>query len=74
MVDEARGTIVVLGERGRTHFFTPGGRLVSSVRYGREAIARKIKQDRWRPATGEEVENLREQLADPSPEINDPDS
>jgi hypothetical protein len=73
-VDEARGTIVVLGERGRTHFFTTGGRLVSSVRYGKDAIARKIKQDRWRPATADEAETLREHLADPTAEFNDPDS
>jgi hypothetical protein len=74
MVDEARGTLVVLGERGRTHFFSPDGRLVSSVRYGRDAIARKIKQDRWRPATEEEAEALRAHLADPSPALKDPDS
>jgi len=74
MVDEARGTLVVLGERGRTHFFSPDGRLVSSVRYGREAIARKIKQDRWRPATEEEAEALRAHLADPSPALKDPES
>jgi len=73
-VDEARGTIVVLGERGRTHFFTPRGRLVSSVRYGKDAIALKIKQDRWRPATAEEADTLREHLTDPNPEFNDPDS
>jgi hypothetical protein len=72
MVDETRGTIVVLGERGRTHFFTPEGRLVSSVRYGREAIARKIKHDRWRPATAEEVETVRSHLVDPPPAITDP--
>ena len=74
MVDDARGTLVVLGERGRTHFFSPDGRLVSSVRYGREAIARKIKQDRWRPATTEEAEALRSRLAEPSPAVKDPDS
>jgi hypothetical protein len=50
-VDEKRGTVVVVGERGRTHFFTPEGRLVSSVRYGREAIERKLKAELWRPAS-----------------------
>jgi hypothetical protein len=74
MIDEGRGTIVVLGERGRTHFFTPGGRLVSSVRYGREAIARKIKQDRWRPATAEEAASLRSLLADSSSAVKNPDA
>ena len=74
MIDETRGTIVVLGERGRTHFFTPDGRLVSSVRYGRDAIARKIKQDRWRPATADEAESLRSLLADSSSTIKNPEA
>jgi hypothetical protein len=74
MVDESRGTLVVLGERGRTHFFTPDGKLVSSVRYGKDAIARKIKHDRWRPATAEEARVLRSRLGDPSPGVNDPAS
>jgi len=52
-VDERSGTLVVLGERGRTHFFTPEGRLVSSVRYSREAIERKLKGALWRPAPRE---------------------
>jgi hypothetical protein len=73
MVDETRRTIVVLGQRGRTHFFTPDGRLVSSVRYGRDAIARKIKQDRWRPATGDEIEALRRILVDTPRQVSDPD-
>ena len=49
-VDERSGTMVVLGDRGRAHFFTPDGRLVSSVRYSREEIDRKLKTERWRPA------------------------
>ena len=72
--DRRNDTFVSLGGRGRTHFFTPRGRLVSSVRYGKDAIARKIKQDRWRPATAEEADTLRDHLADPNPEFNDPDS
>jgi hypothetical protein len=59
MVDEKSGAIVVLGERGRTHFFTAQGRLVSSVRYGRDEIGRKIKLGKWRVATLEELEGLR---------------
>ena len=50
LVDERSGTMVVLGDRGRTHFFTAEGRLVSSVRYSREAIERKVKLELWRPA------------------------
>ncbi len=57
--DERSGAIVVLGDRGRTHFFTPAGRLVSSVRYSKDAIERKIQLGLWRPATRAEVDELR---------------
>ncbi|NIM62932.1 MAG: hypothetical protein GTO30_15180, partial [Acidobacteria bacterium] len=33
MFDPRSGALVVLGDRGRTHFFAPEGKLVSSVRY-----------------------------------------
>lgn len=62
LVDERNGTLVVLGERGRTHFFTPDGRLVSSVRYSREAIERKRKLGVWRAASPEECGALRGRL------------
>lgn len=48
LVDDRSGTVVVLGDRGRTHFFGPDGRLVSSVRYSRDAIERKRRQGLWR--------------------------
>ena len=60
LVDERAGTLVILGERGRTHFFTPEGRLVSSVRYSRDAVEKKRKLDFWREATGEEARALQE--------------
>lgn len=66
MVDEHSRAVVVLGGRGRTHFFTVEGQLVSSVRYGKEAVARKIKLRKWREATPEERETLRSNLADSS--------
>jgi hypothetical protein len=50
LVDERSGALVVLGARGRTHFFSPQGRLVSSVRYSREAIERKRRLGLWRQA------------------------
>jgi hypothetical protein len=62
--DDRSGVLVVLGDRGRTHFFGPGGKLVSSVRYSRDAIARKVKQERWRPASREQRETLRRTFAD----------
>jgi hypothetical protein len=62
MHDERSGALVVLGGRGRTHFFGPEGKLVSSVRYSKDAIARKIRQERWQPATAEQRKLLRSAL------------
>ena len=59
MVDERSGTLVVLGQRGRTHYFTGEGQHVSSVRYSREAIARKLKQEQWSEASPEQIETFR---------------
>ncbi len=64
MVDERSGTVVVLGDRGRTHFFTPQGQLVSSVRYSKDAIARKIRLEQWRAASQEECGSFRSSLPD----------
>jgi hypothetical protein len=55
MVDERNGTLVVPGARGRMHFYTPAGRLVSSVRYSRDAIEKKRKLGLWRPSRPEEA-------------------
>jgi hypothetical protein len=60
--DERTGAVVVLGDRGRTHFFTPEGRLVSSVRYTRDAIERKRTQGIWRPLGDAEARSTREVL------------
>jgi len=68
LIDERNGTVVVLGERGRAHFFTRDGRLVSSVRYGRDAIERKRKLGLWRAATAEEARAFRgATTGDPAP-------
>jgi hypothetical protein len=66
LVDERSGTVVVLGDRGRTHFFSLEGRLVSSVTYSRDAIGRKVKLGIWREATGDEAEELRRRLSEPA--------
>ncbi len=58
LVDEKNGTLVVQGARGRTHFFSPDGRLVTSVRYSREALERKRKVGVWRQAEPSEAERL----------------
>lgn len=60
--DERKGTVVVLGARGRTHFFTEEGRLVSSVRYSREAIERKRRQGFWRALPPADAQRARETL------------
>ncbi len=62
MHDTRSGVLVVLGDRGRTHFFAPEGKLVSSVRYSPAAIAKKINLKRWQPATAEQREALRRRL------------
>jgi hypothetical protein len=54
--------VVVLGDRGRTHFFTPEGRLVSSVRYSRDAIERKRKTGLWRPLAASQAAAMKEAL------------
>lgn len=59
LVDERSGSVVVLGDRGRTHFFGADGRLVSSVRYRRDAIRRKIDGGVWRAAADSEVAGVR---------------
>ena len=61
-VDERSGAIVVVGDRGRTHFFTAEGRLVSSVRYSRDAIERKLKSELWRRAPDELLQSFRSKL------------
>ena len=49
-----------------THFFTREGRLVSSVRYSREAIERKRGAGLWRAASEDETRVIREKLQLPS--------
>ena len=59
MVDRRQETLVVLGDKGRAHVFNPGGKLVTSIRYAPESIERRRKQDRWRPASKDEIATLR---------------
>jgi hypothetical protein len=62
MVDERNGTLVVPGARGRMHFYTQAGRLVSSVRYSRDAIEKKRKLGFWRPSRPDESAPLLSKL------------
>lgn len=58
LYDEKHRTYVVPGERGRTHFFTEDGKLVSSVRYSRDAVDRKRKLGVWAAAPGDAAARL----------------
>lgn len=58
--DNQRQTLIVLGERGRAHVFNRAGKLVTSIRYTPDAIARKKERRRWRQASREELAQLRQ--------------
>lgn len=62
LFDTRRGTLVVAGDRGRTHVFNLEGKLVTSVRYKPEAVERRRERERWRPATAEEARAVREKV------------
>jgi len=62
LADESRGTLIVLGPRGRAHAFTPEGKHVTSLILDREALSRRIARKRWRPATPAEIQVLRTAL------------
>ena len=62
LFDEQHATYVVAGPRGRTHFFTGDGKLVSSVRYSRDAVERKRKLGMWSVAAPEPAQRLLEIL------------
>jgi hypothetical protein len=62
LVDEHEGTLVVLGKRNRVHVFSPEGRHVTSLSLEPDAVDRRIRRERWRPATQEEAEALQGRL------------
>ncbi|MEM9557608.1 MAG: hypothetical protein AAGC60_25340 [Acidobacteriota bacterium] len=64
LVDRHRDTLVVLGERGRAHVWSPAGKLVTSLRTTPDSVERKLRQERWRPATLDEVAELRRAVLD----------
>ena len=61
-IDEKRKTVVVVGERGRTHVFNDAGKLVTSIRYQPGAVEGKVRKRLWRPASAAEREGLRRRL------------
>jgi hypothetical protein len=60
--DGRNDTLVILGGRGRTHFFAPEGRLVSSVHYPKETVEKKIRMGLWKPAPAQELAALKERV------------
>lgn len=64
--DTRRETLIVLGDRGRTHVFNQDGKLVTSVRYEQAAIEKRRHNGTWRPAGVSEVAALREKARGPS--------
>ena len=60
-VDSRRDTLIVLGERGRTHVFSRSGKLVTSIRYPNDAIEKKQKAEIWLPAGPGDIRSLRQE-------------
>jgi hypothetical protein len=63
LVDVRAATLVVLGERGRAHVFSPDGRLVTSVRTHPAAVERRLRRGQWRPAREHEAAALKGAVA-----------
>jgi hypothetical protein len=62
LYDTRRKTWIVLGARGRTHVFTDGGKLVTSITYSGQAIERRRESGAWRQATSQEIDNLKKSM------------
>lgn len=63
LVDVRAETLVVLGEKGRAHVFSPEGKHVTSVRYNPDSIARRRERKLWRAADTDEIRELRQAVA-----------
>lgn len=49
LFEPGRGTVIVLGPKGRVHVFSPDGRHVTSLHHRRESIDRKVDREQWVP-------------------------
>ncbi|MEM8960735.1 MAG: hypothetical protein AAGD38_04585 [Acidobacteriota bacterium] len=63
--DRRHDTLIVLGDRGRTHVFSLDGKLVTSIRYTPEAIDRKLERRHWLPADLDAIQALRLNVGEP---------
>ena len=61
--DEERNTLIVLGPRGRVHAFTAEGKHVTTLTLESDALERRLRRERWRPARGDEIAEFRKSLA-----------
>ena len=50
------------GKRGRVHVFAPDGRHVTSLSLEPDAVDRRVRRGRWRPASDEERADFRRSL------------
>lgn len=62
LFDTQRRTLVVIGDRGRAHFFNDSGRLVTSIRYSPASIERRQKKGLWRPASDDQIGALKKKV------------
>ena len=67
--DTLKKTIVVIGQRGRVHFFSDNGKHVSSVVFEGRTIRQRIARKRWVPLPQERTQKFHADLtaANPSP-------
>ncbi len=59
LYDVRRETLIVLGDKGRAHVWNAAGKLVTSIRYSPDSIAKKKNLEIWRQATDDEIAALR---------------
>jgi len=62
LFDSQKQTVVVLGPRGRTHIFTPEGRLVTSLVLEPAEVQRRFGTARWNPLGADQAARFRERL------------
>lgn len=59
LLDPRRGTLVVLGPRGRVHVFTLAAQLVTSLKLDRDAVRRRRERGRWQAASPADAASFR---------------
>ncbi len=62
--DEKSGALIACGEQGRAHVFNNEGRHVTSFVIRQDAIQFRVRNQRWRPASPDEVRQLKSRVHD----------